>query len=377
MNAVTRRLLASTLVALAGLASPALAQDKAPAAPAQAEPNKEEPKKEEKILKVGDEAPKLQIEKFLKGDEIKEFKKGHVYVVEFWATWCGPCIKAFPHLSELQAKHKGKLTVVGVNIWERYSSDTLDKVTKFVEGQGDKMAYTVAFDGPGKATDKAYMGASKQNGIPCAFIVDGEGKIAYIGHPMGMDKTLEDVLAGKFDMKKASEQAEKKAASAAKAAEIEKRIQEAMTAGKMDEAMKAIDEFVALGTDEAPMAASFKFNHMLENGKADEAYAYAEGLATGLLKDDAMGLNSLAWGIVDPERGLEKPNYKVALKIAERASELTKHNDAMIIDTVARCHFGLGDKAKAIELQTKAVELSKGEMKDQMQKTLDEYKAAK
>src|SRR5262249_43056309 len=65
-------------------------------------------------LKVGDPAPALKVSRWLQGKEVKKFEPGQVYVVEFWATWCGPCIAAMPHLAELQARYKGKgVTVIG------------------------------------------------------------------------------------------------------------------------------------------------------------------------------------------------------------------------------------------------------------------------
>ncbi|QQS07815.1 MAG: redoxin family protein [Phycisphaerales bacterium] len=145
-------------------------------------------------LGVGDEAPPIKVEAFLKGDEVKSFKAGHVYVVEFWATWCGPCIKSMPHLSELQAEHKDDATFIGVNVWERYNDKTRDTVEKFVKKQGDKMAYTVAYDGESGTMAKSYMEAAKKNGIPCAFIVGGDGKIAWIGHPASMDGELQAAI---------------------------------------------------------------------------------------------------------------------------------------------------------------------------------------
>ena len=69
------------------------------------------PKKAEASLKVGDPAPALKATKWLQGTEVKSFEKGQVYVVEFWATWCGPCIVMMPHMSDLQQEYKGKAYV--------------------------------------------------------------------------------------------------------------------------------------------------------------------------------------------------------------------------------------------------------------------------
>src|SRR5262245_37959460 len=66
-------------------------------------------------LVIGSPAPALQAEKWVKGAPVASFEKGKTYVVEFWATWCGPCIASMPHLSALSRQYKDKgVTIVGM-----------------------------------------------------------------------------------------------------------------------------------------------------------------------------------------------------------------------------------------------------------------------
>ena len=57
-------------------------------------------------LKLGDPAPMLKVSKFVKGSAVQRFQPGKLYVVEFWATWCGPCRVSIPHLTEMAKKYK-------------------------------------------------------------------------------------------------------------------------------------------------------------------------------------------------------------------------------------------------------------------------------
>ncbi|HZW05943.1 MAG TPA: TlpA disulfide reductase family protein [Phycisphaerales bacterium] len=184
-----------------------------PVAPAKiVKPSSEGDKKKDEApatLKVGDKAPAITVDSWVKGDEVKSFESGKVYVVEFWATWCGPCIASIPHLTKIQKDHP-ELTVIGVAASERMPkskdgstpADTrLDGVKEFVKKQGEGMAYRVAFDGK-RAMSKDWMQPANQKGIPCAFIVGHDGKLAYIGHPSKMDGELSKALKAAADAKK-------------------------------------------------------------------------------------------------------------------------------------------------------------------------------
>lgn len=54
------------------------------------------------VLIANSQAPALTAETWVKGEEVKAFDPDKVYVVEFWATWCGPCLKTIPNLTKLQ-----------------------------------------------------------------------------------------------------------------------------------------------------------------------------------------------------------------------------------------------------------------------------------
>ncbi len=300
---------------------------------------KDKEKKAEKApvrLTMGDRAPELAIERWVKGNPITGFEKGRVYVVEFWATWCGPCIRGMPHLSELQKEYKDKgVTIVGVNIW-----DDPKNVDPFMKDRGEKtkgdelMQYTVGVEKKDDPSDtrhgvmsKTWMQAAGRNGIPSAFIVDKTGTVAWIGNPQQIDEPLKEIVAGTWDIKKvaAKEKAarELQARNAAAIARISEEYRPALAAGEIDKAAK-------IGRE----------------------------LADGPAKDNARLLNQIAWFMIDPGAGIKNPDVDLALRAATRAVELTGAKDAAILDTLALAHYLKGDKTRAIELQTKAVELA-------------------
>lgn len=130
-------------------------------------------------LKLGDQAPELEVT-FVKGAPVTlaEGKGANVYVVEFWATWCGPCLTSIPHLTELQKKYGDEgLVVIGV------TDEDISEVRPFLADIGSKMDYRVVTDKYG-ATHSRFMAPFNQEGIPHAFVIDKLGRIVWHGHPM-------------------------------------------------------------------------------------------------------------------------------------------------------------------------------------------------
>jgi thiol-disulfide isomerase/thioredoxin len=134
-------------------------------------------------LKVGDSAPGVFPETFLKGEPIKSFAPDEVYLIDFWGTWCGPCLEAFPHLGELQSTYKHRrLKVVAVHV--AFKSDT---AAGFFAKNRDKMDFTVAVDGRGGAFEKAWKTEGNDDGIPRCVVVAG-GKVVHAGDPRRLTK---------------------------------------------------------------------------------------------------------------------------------------------------------------------------------------------
>jgi thiol-disulfide isomerase/thioredoxin len=334
-------------------------------------------------LGIGDDAPKLGVKEFVKGDAVKEFEKGKIYVVEFWATWCGPCIQSIPHLTELQKKHKDAV-FIGVSVFENEP----DRVKPFVEKMGDKMAYRVAMDdvpegskpNDGKMA-QAWMTAAGQSGIPTAFIVNGDGKVAWIGHPMSMDKPLAQVVEGKWDLKAAAEQHKKDMALRKKLIELRGKIIAAQKEGDAKAVLAVLDEAIKDDPALEKLLATQKFQLLAEAGDPAKTLEYGKKLTGDVFKDNAQGLNFVAWAILDPD-GKVKADAALkalALEAAKKADELAEGKDGGIADTLAKAYFDNGDVAKALEHQERAVKLAEGTplARDKgLQERLEQYRKA-
>jgi tetratricopeptide (TPR) repeat protein len=86
-------------------------------------------------------------------------------------------------------------------------------------------------------------------------------------------------------------------------------------------------------------------------------------------------LNAFAWNLLD-ETPAELQDLDYALIVATRASELTNNEDAMVLDTLARAYWEIGETYKAIAWQQKAVEFADGQMGESIAATLEQYETS-
>lgn len=319
------------------------------------------PGKESKELAIGDPAPPLSLGKWVKGEPVTTLDPNGVYVVEFWATWCGPCRTSIPHLTELQKEHPDA-TVIGVSIWE----DDRDDVEPFVKEMGDQMDYRVAVDQLPEGADpekgemsQSWMTAADQHGIPTAFLIK-DGKIAWIGHPQKLEKPLEQALSGNYDFEAAAREQRQGKERQRKLIALMPQLNRALRGEDRAEALTALDKMIATDTDSEETLGPFKFKLLWDSGKGSEAIPYGSKLVDSIATDNAQSQFMIARTILDTSSP-QTPSpeaLQLALKAAERTNELTKGENPMVLDTLAQAHFRSGEAALALECEEKAVKLS-------------------
>ena len=339
------------------------------------------------ILNIGDLAPPLTVSGWVKGEKVDRLDPGKTYVVEFWATWCGPCRVSIPHLTELARKYKGRgVTFIGVDVWERDRG----RVKPFVEEMGDQMDYAVALDDVPEKGDphdgamaKGWMNAAEEDGIPTAFVVRG-GKITWIGHPMDLDSPLARIVDGTWDPgdsignRLAVKTRERKASS------VREKVFPIYNTGDYKATVLAIDEATSGDPDLASDFAWLKFASLCNDGEIDAGLELGAKLFE-INIDKPGALNNYFWNVITPKLKVA-PDPRVAalaLRAARRAVELTKRENSVHLDTLAEALFRTGDSDGAISTEEEALKLAQAETKDpastflkSLRDRLDRYRKA-
>lgn len=104
--------------------------------------------------------------------------RGKVVIMDFWATWCGPCRQVMPSLQALHEEHGEELVVIGVNTWEQ------EDPAAFMLENG----YTYPMVINGDAVAQEYF----VEGIPTFYVIDQNGNVAF--HAVGADPANEEAL---------------------------------------------------------------------------------------------------------------------------------------------------------------------------------------
>ncbi|HEY8387173.1 MAG TPA: TlpA disulfide reductase family protein [Parasegetibacter sp.] len=347
---------------------------------------------DEITLTVGDPAPEIKA-KWVKGTPVQNFTGDQLYVVEFWATWCGPCIAAMPHLSELAKKYEGKVEFIGVDIWEKGLGDkpyesVYPVIKEFVDGMGNKMAYNVAMDNNDLHMSEKWMKAAGQQGIPSTFLIK-DGVIIWVGHPQRLDPVLEQVFAGTYNMeeyaKTFKEKTKESLARSMPLINLNKQVEQAVAAKDFKKAIALIDE----GTSTIdPMfkisLAMLKFNTLLAFD-VPEALKYARDAR----KEFPSISSVVAMGITEKD-GLPVDAYKLANEFLLEMLSGRNAENPMIHQLVAQSYFKLNDKKNAVTSQEKAVQLAETALKEgtmegrvnagtvrEYKETLEKYKTMK
>jgi len=313
-------------------------------------------------LNVGSHAPGLDIAKWVKGEQTT-IEEGNVYIVEFWATWCAPCRKSIPHLTELQKDYEDQgLRIIGV------STEDEKTVSDFVRAQGAKMAYTVVVDN-NNATERAWMRASNSSGIPQAFIVDRQGKIQYIGHPLSeeFDTIVSLVVRGRYDARLMRD-----AVPHLKAAETARKTKNWQLATKHLQDIYNLDKhiFAELQLEQLEMI-------LVDMEDTKAGYLFANRIIEERGPADPELMSWLSRKIVlDPKIAPDNRNFDVAMRAAETALKYGRQDDPMPRATMAMVHYHKGELDKAVAMQTEAWMVASPKQKKDYKRVLDSYQRA-
>ena len=301
------------------------------------------------LLRIGDPAPRLQLSEFLIGSpEAGRFDRGEITVVEFWATWCAPCVAGIPALNELDRRFSDRsVTLIGV------TREESPLVRRFLDAAAPNATptFAVATDESGRST-AAFMTAARRRGIPCVFVVDRNGRIAWTGHPKDLEPPLEKIVAGSWNLDEARRDQIRSGRVRQTISGIRDQIAAARSMDEHRGVITSIDEAIARG-DGDPELELEKFRILI--GPLADPRGYELGWS--LLKhhsDDADILSRLARTALDREADLE-PNPTFALEAAKAANHAAAGSDARALATLARAYRLTGDRRRADRFAQRAI----------------------
>lgn len=328
-------------------------------------------------LQVGDPAPAIQTGEWIQGTPVDNFEGDKVYIIEFWATWCGPCVAAIPHINELHQQYKDQgLVVIGQNVWER----NIAGVKPFLGKMGNKMTYRVAMDdtsdGSRGTMVNHWLKAAGKTGIPCAFVVNKKGNVAYIGHPMAIENSLLEELLAEPSTNSAAAGTETQAEPLpAETLALVSQTKQELLAGEFDKAEAGISKLQnTLPAEHRDIGALLYLDLLLARKKNNDALFLSEMMAEDF-KNSPATLCDIADRLSKPP-GAPSGQLDAAANIAATAAEKEGSQQWQAFAIQARVASLKNNKSGAIALQTKAVALAPEKHAILARKTLLSYQGS-
>jgi thiol-disulfide isomerase/thioredoxin len=330
---------------------------------------------------IGDTAPPLLVKEWIKGAPIDSFEKGKVYVVDFWATWCAPCIAAMPHLSTLAHQYEGKATFAAIDVKESFANFSKNdtEIKAFVDRMGSKMDFNVALADT-SSTVRNWLDAYQIRSIPTTYVIDGHGRVAWIGHPYGLDTVLQKVIDDTWDIKielaqlKYNDYLDKLDTTlASRVRGFSRWSQNLGYLGSPDSTLKVINQMVGIDKNlkYMPWTTYYTFSALLKTDTC-KAYEFGEqALTLSLSPFEISARESLINAIRDDMSKFSTPKQIMAFGAECLQREIIDYNNnhylrfcdlAEQYKELAEWYRKGGEKAKALEAEKKAVKLWEKEL---------------
>jgi thiol-disulfide isomerase/thioredoxin len=136
-------------------------------------------------LKVGQKAPEIFITEWIKNTPKSKDLSGKFVVIDFWATWCAPCLESMPHMNNIIDKNKSRTNLVFLALTDE-KKPKVDWLLKRVP-----ISAAVVSDNTRKTLD-----AFKIKNIPTCVVIDDNNEIKWIGHSAELtDEIIEKILS--------------------------------------------------------------------------------------------------------------------------------------------------------------------------------------
>ncbi len=303
-------------------------------------------------LNVGDLAPPLQVSKWLQGPEVSSFVPGKVYVVQFWAVWCNPCIGHMPHLSKLQADYQGQgVSVIAYTTrdFRGGPSNNEQDIAAFLKKRGKILHYAVAYADARSMADPWLAG---QDGF-WTFVIDKTGRVAYIGNALFLDLVLPRVLAAKASAREIGEEV---ARIIAEYKTMHAELVRAFEAGNPAPALKSLRTFTRAHPEIADISplAQAKLSLLPKYGEPGEGKTYAkELLAKAIASKDFLTLNLIRSILRDQKE--DKEFLAMTVEAAEAYLRFDPLTSAQGWLDLAEAYTLVGNASKAKESARRAI----------------------